>query len=255
MTWVEWSYRSWVYLTYNVSLFGVVSAVVYPSIILAVLRYSSSDSALREVVRNKTSVVPILLTGLQGLMWIFIFNHQAGIHDYWQYFISPFIAVSMASVILAAFTFSAKYMPRTAGGLAVLLALAPMLCFAHSIDVIYRLKPHYADVNNAAAAFKKLAQIVPFRVPVMTSEEFTLQPGSGEIVSQVSYYANRPLVYTTDINEIEANRQNCAAYILRATNDPNMCQLAQKLGEKYKLAAVEGGYMIFLLNQPEKHAK
>jgi hypothetical protein len=176
-------------------------------------------------------------------------------HAYWQYLISPFVAVGMAAAALTVFILLSRYAPTAAVYVTILIILMPVPFFARSLDILYKIKPHYENVENAAAAFKKLAQIVPFRVPVMTSEEFTLQPGSGEIVPQVTYYAERPLVYTTDINEIEANRQNCAAYILRAINDPNMYQLAQKLGEKYELAAVEGGYMIFLLNPPEKHAK
>lgn len=252
ISWAEWARLNWAYLISNVSLFGIGAAVIYLGIIPAILRYTGPDSPLRQVVRNTTSVIPVFLLGLLGLIWVVVFRHQSAMHAFWQYVISPFVAVAMAGVALAAFELLSEYIPRGARLLIVLLILLPMPSFARFIDLLYKLEPHYNNVGNAAAAFKKVAQIVPVRIPVMTSEEFTLVPGSNEIIPQVAYYANRPLIYTTDINEIETNRQNCAAYILRATNDPNMYQLAQQLGEKYKLAAVEGGYMIFLLDSAQR---
>jgi len=252
ISWAEWFSLNWAYLISNISLFGIGAGIIYLGIIPAILRYTGPDSPLRQVVRNKTSVTPVLLIGLQGLIWVVVFRHQSAMHAFWQYVISPFVAAAMASVALVAFVLLSKYTPHYAKWLIILLILLPIPSFARFIDLLYKLEPHYNNVENAAAVFKKLAQIVPFRVPVMTSEEFTLQPGSGEIVPQVAYYANRPLVYTTDINKIEANQQSCAAYILRATNDPNTYQLAQKLSEKYKLVGTERDYMIFLLTGQPK---
>jgi 4-amino-4-deoxy-L-arabinose transferase-like glycosyltransferase len=255
ISWAEWSRLNWAYLVSNVSLFGIGAGIIYLGIIPAILRYTGTDSPLRQVVRNRTSAVPVLLIGLQGLIWVFVFKHQSAMHAFWQYIISAFVAVAMASVALAAFELLSKYIPRGARWLIVLLILLPVPSFARFIDLLYRLEPHYNNVENASVVFKKVAQLVPLRIPVMTSEEFTLVQGSDEIVPQVAYYANRPLIYTTDINEIETNSRNCAAYILRATNDPNTYQLAQQLDKKHKLVAAEGGYMIFLLNPPEKNAK
>ena len=251
-SWAEWLRLNRVYLAFNVSLFGIGAAIFYLAIIPAILRYTASDSPFRQIVRDGTSVVPVLLTGLQGLIWVVVFRHQSGMHAYWQYLISPFVAAGMAAAALTVFILLSRYAPTAAVYVTILIILMPIPFFARSLDILYKIKPHYENVEGAAAVFKKLAQIIPFRIPVMTSEEFTLKPGSGEIVPQVTYYANRPLVYTTDINEIEANRQNCAAYILRATNDPNMYQLAQKLGERYKLVGIERDYMIFLLTGQPK---
>jgi len=252
--WAEWLRLNRLYLAFNVSLFGIGAAIFYLAVIPAVLRYAASDSPFRQIVRDGTSVIPVLLTGLQGLIWVVVFRHQSGMHAYWQYHISPFVAVAMAAAVLTIFILLSKYAPTAAVYVTILIILMPIPFFARSLDILYKFKPHYENVESAAAVFKKLAQIVPFRVPVMTSEEFTLRPGSGEIVPQVTYYANRPLVYTTDINEIEANRQNCAAYILRATNDPNTYQFAQKLSEKYRLIGTERDYVIFLLRgQPKSN--
>jgi hypothetical protein len=95
--------------------------------------------------------------------------------------------------------------------------------------------------------FKKLDELVPGRTAVMISENYRNLAIRDK---QLDYYANRPLIYTRDVNEITTNQQDCAAYLLEETNDPNTYQLAQKLSERYKLAAIKRNYMIFLLNFP-----
>jgi hypothetical protein len=87
----------------------------------------------------------------------------------------------------------------------------------------------------------------------MTSEDYRIKYEIGGrqwcyTDVRVSYYANRPLVYTIDINDIEANRQGCAAYVLVLSDDPNTYRLAQQLSSKYELGYRDGIYMFFLLN-------
>jgi hypothetical protein len=146
----------------------------------------------------------------------------------------------------------------------VLLMFLPIPSFAKSLDELYQLSQVENSPNiyirNLVSVLKKLNRYVPPYMPVMTSENYETAEHIGNrtsygMIAQAGYYANRPLIYTTDINEIETNSRNCAAYILRATNDPNMYQLAQQLDKKHKLVAAEGDYMIFLLNPPEKNAK
>ena len=116
------------------------------------------------------------------------------------------------------------------------------------------------DASSPYETFKKLNQYIPPHAPVMTSENYQDRQIIGNFSNywtypQAAYYANRPLIYSTDINEIQANRQHCAAYILKATNDPNIYQLAQKLSEKYKPASIEANCIIFLLNAQQGNGK
>ena len=251
MSRAHWLFANWVYLVGNFSIFGLGAGVIYIVIITGILRYTDPNSPLRQIAPNKTSVAPILLTLLQGLIWIFLFKDRSGIHDYWQYFITPFFAVAMAAVVLTA----SILLRNRLAWLAFLLILLPLPSFAKSLDIIYQYQtdPKYTQyMQDIVSTLKRLNQHIPPRVPVMISENYQDIRITGDyskywIYPRVAYYANRPLIYTTDFNEIQANQQNCAAYILGATKDPNMYRLAQKLGEKYKLALVEANYMIFIL--------
>jgi hypothetical protein len=267
---VRWSWQQWLsynrsYFAINISPFGTIAAIFYLAIIPSILRFSSPDSPFRQIVRNNTSVVPILLTGLQGLIWIVLFKYQSGLHEYWQYFVAPFFAVAMAAVVLTVFTFLTIWTPRFSAIIAVLMILLPVPFLSLRLNAYY--DPYHKPlinkgiydirINDLVLALKRLNEIVPPRVPVLTSNNYVTceqirDSVNCRIMPTEAYYANRPLIYTTDINEIEANRQNCAAYILRATNDPNMYQLSQKLGEKYKLVGTERDYMIFLLTGQPK---
>ena len=248
VSWTKWFSLNWGYLISNVSPFGIGAGIIYPGVVIAILRYTASDSAFRQVVRSTASAVPILLIGLQGLIWVFVFKRQSAIHEFWQYVACPFFAVAMAGVIFSVFILLSEYSFGFAAFAAFLLILAPIPLSARIVDSFYGLR--YPLAEDTVAVFKKVAQLVEPRIPVMTSEEYAFPPGSDELFPEVAYYGNRPLIRTTDINEIEANSRGCAAYIMRAANNPFMYKLAQKLGEKYKLAGVERNYMIFLLNSP-----
>jgi hypothetical protein len=249
----EWFFWNWVYLAGNVSIFGVGAAVLYPAITAAILRYTAQGSPFRQIVSSKASVVPVFLTLIQGLVWVFIFQERYQ-HDYWQYFMAPYFAAAMGTVILTVIT----VFRNTLWWLALLLILLPVPSFAKSLDMFHVHLPinqeYVQYLNDTIVVFKKLNQYVRPRVPVMVSEK---RYESSEMLGdyknytphpQTTYYANRPLIQTTDVNEIEANSRNCAAYILRATDDPNMYKLAQKLAEKYKVVIAEQNYIIFLLN-------
>jgi hypothetical protein len=250
LPWASWFSLNWGYLMRNVSGFGICAAVIYLMLIPAVLHFTAQDSAFRQVVRSGASMIPVLLLALQGLLWVFVFKHQSWIHDYWQYFTTPFFAVALAGVLLATFTLLSKWAARAAIWIALLLIAAPMPFFACTLDLF-----HYTLEKSPIQliALEQLTEFVPPRVPVMTSMQF---PQSSESFGnythrhpdpQFAYYAHRPLIYSTDISEIEANRQGCAAYIMQLTNDPNLQQLAQQLDAKYDLVWSWQGYLIFLI--------
>jgi hypothetical protein len=177
-------------------------------------------------------------------------------HEYWQYFLTPFFAASMAAVVLIVFVMLSRFLPRLAVWVAILLIILPMPSFARSINQFHKImiaQDYAVYLNNIARLYRQLSQFAPPSTPAMTSEDYRIQDESGGrkwcyTDVRVSYYANRPLIYTTDINDIEANRQGCAAYVLVLSDDPNTYRLAQQLSSKYKLGYRDGIYMFFLLN-------
>ena len=257
ISWAEWFSYNWGYLRLNISLFGIAATVIYLVIVPAILLYTVSDSPLRQVVRNGTAVIPIFLTGLQGLIWTVVFKHESCVHDYWQYFSSPFFAAAMAAIVFAAFTFFSIWTPRSAAIVAVLLVLLPAVSFVRLLEISYQIgkagSAYNIYIHNLVSMLKGLNRYVPPNAAVMVSENYETSQHIGDLtgykmVAQAAYYANRPLIYSTDVNEIDANRRQCAAYVLKLTKEPNTLLLAQELAGKYKLAGRERNYLIFLLN-------
>jgi len=257
ISWAEWVRYNWGYLRLNVSWFGIAAAVIYLAIVPAILLCTASDSPLRQVVRRGKVVIPIFLTGLQGLIWTVVFRHESCVHDYWQHFSSPFFAAAMAAVIFAAFTFFSIWIPRYAVIVAVLLVLLPAASFVRPLEISYQIgkvgSAYNISIYNLTSMLKGLNRYVPPNAAVMVSENYETSQHIGDLtgylmIAQAAYYANRPLIYSTDVNEIDANRRQCAAYVLKLTTDPDTLLLAQKLAGKYKLAGRERDYLIFLLN-------
>jgi hypothetical protein len=256
--WGGWAKQNWGWMRQNFTLFGFVAGVFYLGIIPVILLLMSPNSPFRQIVRDNTSVMPILLTLLQGTIWLVVFKHQSGIHEYWQYFFGPFLAVSMAIAVFTVFMAVSGLLPRAAVCAAVLLILLPMPSFSEGINIynqaMIRNSPNYVKyINNIATIYRKLAEVVPPRTAIMTSESyrFPYKFGNYEYYwfnGRALYYANRPVVCSTDIKEIEANRQGCAAYVLMVTDDPNTHRLEQQLNAKYKPAWTDKTYTIFFLN-------
>jgi len=254
VSWAEWLNHSWPFLLGNVSGFGVAAAAIYLAIIPLVLQRTSPDSPYRQIIRSRTSVAPILLIALHGLLWVCVFKHQSWIHDYWQYFAMPFFAVAMAAVVMSAFTLLDKSAPRLAMWIILVLVMLPIPSFAKALDLFHKKQ----NPRDTVVLLKELSRLIPPRAPAMISEE---PPRNSEslgsykstwTVPQFAYYANRPMIHSVDFNEIQANQQGCTAYVMKLINDPNRLQLAQQLNAKYKLVWAEKNYLIFLLNQPPK---
>jgi hypothetical protein len=138
----------------------------------------------------------------------------------------------------------------------VLLMVLPMPFFAGSINRYHQLGEqtlgaHIAYMNKISRLYKNLREIIPPNVPAMTSENYQSCEKFGDnmfcwIDHGVSYYVDRPLVCSTDVNEIEANAQGCAAYVI-VVDDPNKLRLAEQLASKYKVGWQDEGYIFFLL--------
>jgi 4-amino-4-deoxy-L-arabinose transferase-like glycosyltransferase len=253
---MQWVIRNWGWIKQNFTVFGIGAAVIYTAVIPAILLFSSSDSPLRRIVRNRMSVMPILLTLVMGVIWLIVFKHESGLHEYWQYYCSPFVAASMAGVVLGVFVAFSRLSLRAAVWVMVLLMVLPMPFFAGSINRYHQLGEqtlgaHIAYMNKISRLYKKLKEFVPTNVPAMTSENYRSCEKFGDnmfcwIDHGVSYYVDRPLICSTDVNEIGANAQGCAAYVI-VVDDPHKEQLAQQLASKYKVGWQDEGFIFFLL--------
>ena len=255
--WSEWFSESYVNLRENVSDFGIAAGVIYLLITPVILRLRNGKNPfLQKIIHTKMFVTVVLLTTLQGLIWIFLFRHQSSRHDYWQYFLGPFFAVAIAAVLQWIFSLFSEWMPRAAKPVIVLLALLPMPAFAYAYDMLYQYQ--IESRRDEVMFFKKLSEVVPPRVPVMVSEKL---PEHSETYGNytycwtepyLTYYINRPLIYSTDIKEIESNREGCAAYIVRLTEEANMEKLATELNAKYEMMQFDRNVLIFFLNRPKQ---
>ena len=162
MEWTKWAKQNWGWMRQSFTLFGFAAAVIYLGIVPVILLLMGPDSPFRQIVRNRTSVMPILLTLLHGVIWLVVFKHQSGLHEYWQYFFGPFIAASMAAAVFTVFTVVSGLLPRAAAWVAVLLILLPMPSFSEGINmynqVMIRNSPNYVKyINNIATIYRKLA--------------------------------------------------------------------------------------------------
>jgi hypothetical protein len=190
------------------------------------------------------------LTGLHGLLYIVLFKNAAWHHDYWQFFLGPFVAVSLAALTAAAAEAVAPRAPRLAP-LAVTALLSLPLPWAVGSFAFYsaQQQPHAVHVE----AFRRLGEIVPKRAPVWTSRRWEpARETIGGYTSRwpnpvVAYYADRPLLYSRDVREIEANRPGCAAYLLARRDTPWARELETALSRSHEGVPVGADHVIFLL--------
>ena len=256
-TWKQWFSANRMFLVQNVTVLGVGAAIIYLVVIAAALWNTAANSLLRQIVRSKQSVIPILLTLVQGITWVVVLKHQSWMHDYWQYFVAPFFAVAMASVVMTIFVLLSGILPKTAKFITVILILLPMPVFAGHLDLFHQNQ--FQDIHNVITVFRRISQLAPPRVPVIITEKYTTYtPESlGSYKSHrynglVVYYTNRPLIYATDINQIESYRKEQGACIVLFTNASELRRLKQQLDDKYKMEQINPNTFIYLLNQPKQ---
>jgi hypothetical protein len=260
VTWAQWSQASWSYLINNFTVVGIAATVLYPIIILIIVKCTNADSSFRQIIPGRKTILPISLVTLQGILWVVVFKHQSYIHPYWQYFITPFLAFVLASVFLAAVTLFRKIIPPATTLLAVITLAAPMPFFAKELDKYHMYQDE--ELAGVVEAFQIVGQFVPSRVPVMTSQEYQLDSESFgkytyySINPQFYYYVNRSLIYSRDINDIEANREGCAAYVMELAGNGETQALAEKLYEKFNKYGhpiiTKHNYAIFFLKEIPK---
>ena len=62
--------------------------------------------------------------------------------------------------------------------------------------------------------------------------------------------ADRPLLFSRDAEEVQANRPGCAAYLLAVRNDAWARQIAESLSRRHPVIPVGDHHLIFLLPVP-----
>lgn len=255
--WTTWAWKNWSYLQTNASCYAAVAIADYVVLVPAILRLAQPKSAFRNVVRSGLAVMPVLLIALQGLLFIVVFRNQSYIHDYWQYLLMPFVAVAFAAMVLACYTALLRVSPVAAGASAVLVvALMPL--FAQARDRLYESVDGHAP---AVETFTCLARLIPDHTPAMVSTAYPhVCEELGGYANQrwlplIEYYARRPLIQTTRLEEIVANAADCRAYILERTDDPLTWELRRELAVRYTHVTVGERFTIFLLDDMLPHSR
>ena len=105
-------------------------------------------------------------------------------------------------------------------------------------------------------ALGRLRELVPRRAPVFTSHQprliaETLGPDPRSWPHPtIEYYANRPLLFSRDPREVEANAPRCAAYLLGRTGKSWSTELERALARSFESVPVGQHHVIYLLGRP-----
>src|SRR5262249_31794847 len=185
--------------------------------------------------------------------WLVLLKNQAWFHDYWQFFLAPYVAVVMAALVVLVHERLAAERPRLAHLAVALLLLAPMPFAAASLD--FSPPPRLLD-PELIMVLQKLGELVPRRAPVCTSHNLhETSETFGRYTYRwpnpvVEYYANRPLYFTRDPEEVKANAPRCVAYLLQRSPQPWARQMELALTSSFEAVPVDDEHEIFLLDRP-----
>ncbi len=254
-SWAVWGDRVWAHLLANVSAAGVVAAVLYLGFAVFAGRRTSPEPFAGQSLLDRRITIPIALILLHGLLYVVPFRNQSFHHDYWQFPALPFFAAALATVVLGVHTVLAGASARIARVATLLLLLLPMPMFARGRDRFYERILYPPEIPDALV---RLAEFVPADAPVMTS----LPTGEGSeqfgtytnrwVDPFLAYYARRPLIQATRLEDIAANSAHCKAYLLDAGDEPRLKPLVQQLTTNYESVRLNDRMVLFLLDRPRR---
>jgi hypothetical protein len=250
--WPAWLAAQALHLARNFTLPGAVAAGVCASVLVARLVRPAPSGAPSAFPFGGTLAAAVGLTGLHGLLYVVLFKNAAWHHDYWQFFLGPFVATSLAALAVAAGRAVAAREPRLERLVVAALLVVPMP-WAKASLVFYatQRQPYSEDVE----AFTRLRELVPRRAPVWTSRSWpTRDETVGSHTSRrpnpvVAYYADRPLLYSREVREVEANQPGCVAYLLAPSRKPWARDLDAALSRSHERVPTAAGHVIFLLRR------
>ena len=250
--WSAWLAVQWLHLTRNFTLPGVVAAGVCACVLVARLVRPAPSGTSPTLPFEGGLAAAVGLTGLHGLLYVVLFKNAAWHHDYWQFFLGPFVATSLAALAAAAGRAVAARAPRLELLVVAALLVVPVP-WARASLAFYatQRQPYSEDVE----AFTRLRELVPRRAPTWTSRAWPTRTETiGRHTSRwpnpvVAYYADRPLLYSRDVREVEANRPGCVAYLLAPSSKPWARELDATLSRSHERLPTAAGHVIFLLRR------
>jgi hypothetical protein len=251
--WSAWLGMQWLYVVRNFTWPGVLAALLTALLLPGTrLRAARGSASFLFPLAGKAGSVTVLC-GLQGLLWMVGLKNQSWYHDYWQFFLAPAVALGMAGLVLAVHARLAPRAPRLAGLAVALLLLSPMPFAAAARDFY---AGHRLVDPESIRALSDLGRLLPHRAPVWTSHR---TPESSETFGHyvyrwpnpiLTYYANRPLFFSRDVREVEANAPRCAAYLLKRSEQPWARELELALSRSFEAVPVGDQHVVFLLDRP-----
>ena len=249
----EWLRTQGEYLVRNFTVAGAAVAVFGAALVAPLLaRARRGAGPLRLPLPDALAGV-LAVTGLQGLVYVLAFRSPAWFHDYWQFFLGPFVAGTLALLAVAVHAVVKPAAPRLAFVAVAVLVAAPVPGLVASLrfyDRVEQIDPRYLE------ALEALSEHVPRRAPVWTARR---PRGGREVVGgHVNrwsnaievYYSNRPLHYSRDGEEVTRNAPGHAAFLLPVRDKPWSRDLARTLSLRYKVVPVGDHHLIFLLDRP-----
>jgi len=251
--WSAWLAMQWVYFARNFTWPGALTAVLsVPLLVGAQVRAWRGGAVPPSLLIGNLAGVAALC-GLQGLLWIVGFKNGSWFHDYWQFYLAPYVALTMAGSVVAVRATLTELAPRLARTAVLLLMAAPMPFSAAALDfyAAHRLvDPEYIE------ALVKLGERVPRRAPAWTSHRLQESAESfGRYTYRwpdptIAYYANRPLYSSRDVGEVQANAPHCVAYLLKRSEQPWARAIELALSQSFEAVPVGDQHVIFLLDRP-----
>jgi 4-amino-4-deoxy-L-arabinose transferase-like glycosyltransferase len=250
--WSSWASVQWLHLTRNFTLPGAGAAIACAFLLVAALvRPPRGGALLRFPLRGDLGTA-IGLTGLHGLLYVALFKNAAWHHDYWQFFLGPLVAASLAAVAAGLAEGVGRRAPRLALFVGAAFLALPLPWTARSLAFYAAQRQPHAEW---VPPLRRLGELVPPRAPVFTSRRWdTSTERIGGYASRwpnpvVAYYANRPLLYSRDKDEIEANRPRCVAYLLGRSRREWSVELETALARSHPRVPAGPDHVIFLLSR------
>jgi hypothetical protein len=245
-----WLALQWTYLVRNFTLPGALAAILSVPVLAILLDRERRGMGLLHLRQPGLLASVLVVSGLQGLLYVVVFKNSAWFHDYWQFFLGPFVAASLAGLAVTARAALAPWAPRLAWLAVALLVVAPVPWLVASLNFYDRhelLEPRYLET------LVRLRKLVPRRAPVWTSrrQQTHEEVVGGHINPKANatevYYAERPLLFSRDAEEVRANRPGCAAYLMGVRNQAWELEIVEALLPFHRMIPVGDHHLIILL--------
>jgi Dolichyl-phosphate-mannose-protein mannosyltransferase len=247
--WSAWLSMQWVYLKRSFTPPGALAAILGVPLIAAAAG-NARVRAFFPLAGNLAAVA--VLCGAHGLLWVLAFKNQSWFHDYWQFFLGPYVALAMAALVVAVHGVLAPKAPRLALVAVAVLLVIPMPFAAAALDFY---AAHRLVDPDYISTLVQLRDLTPRRAPVCTSHHLHESTESfGPYTYRwshpvIAYYADRPLFFSRSLSEIEANEHECVAYILQRSEQPWSGEIEAALASSFESVPASGRNVIFLLDR------